>query len=136
MRFGNRTIGLDRGMSAQRCAGTMLALLALFCQLVISVLPMPAMAEGQFSALDPTICLQTDDGSQTPAKPGKATGHAGIDCPVCQAALLLGSLVPPAPLDFQPTFGQARDIEFPATTSIRPVRFAAGHRARAPPPSV
>jgi len=136
MRFGNRTIGLDRGMRTQRCAGTVLALLALFCQLVISVLPMPAMAEGQSSALDRTICLQTDNGPQTPAKPGKATGHAGVDCPVCQAVLLAGSLVPPAPLDFQPAFGLARDVEFPAIASIRAVRLAAGHQARAPPPSV
>lgn len=71
-------------------SGALLALLALFGQFLVSVLPMPAMAGTA------PICQLDDGTASAPATPVKAPAHASLDCPVCQAAQLLGSLVPPS----------------------------------------
>lgn len=110
----------------------MLAFLALFSQLAISLLPMPA------SAADGTPICQL--ANVTPAH-GHHTGddvpaHHAVFCPVCHAVQLLGSLVPPAPAALPAAPAFLSTAGFVAVERIVPSRPAARHRARAPPPSV
>jgi hypothetical protein len=132
MLFGWRTM---RGgtRAVQLRVGTVLAVLALFSQMVISLLPMPAMGSplGQSA-----ICQLDASGQQTPPKPGKSPVHQNMDCPVCQAAQLLGSLVPPAPAVLPPVPVLVQRADFSAPDGLRPHCAAASHQARAPPPSV
>jgi Protein of unknown function (DUF2946) len=130
MQSSRRGQGGETG-TARRRLGTLLALLALLSQMAISLLPMPAMAG------DGTpVCTLDGSGHQTAPAPGDAHGSHAPDCPACQAAQLLGSLVPPSPLALPVEFGRLRLAVFPSHESVRPQRAAAAHQARAPPPSV
>jgi hypothetical protein len=130
IRFSRRFTS-SGGRAVQRRLGTLLALLALFSQMVMSLLPMPAMAE-----MSP-LCQIDGAGRQTNPQPEKSPGHAAPECPVCQAAQLLGSLVPPpAPVALLSEPAWTRSAVFPAAPSIRPPRAASCPQARAPPPSV
>ena len=132
MLFGLRTMRGGK-RAVQLRVGTLLAVLALFSQMVISLLPMPAMGSplGESS-----ICQLDISGQQTPPKPGKSPGHRNMDCPVCQAAQLLGNLMPPSPAALPPAPTRVQLADFSASDTIRPHRAAASHQARAPPPSV
>ena len=129
MPFGGRFTS-SGGCQVQRRLGTLLALLALFSQMVMSLLPMPAMAE-----MSP-ICQIDAAGRQTNPQPDQSPSHRAPDCPVCQAAQLLGSLVPPAPEMLLPEPVWIASVDFPAAESILPSRIASCPQARAPPPSV
>lgn len=116
--------------------GVLLALLALLIQTAIPFLPMPAMAES-LSPLDgAAICHFGDPAQQTAPKPGKSSGHASPDCPVCQAFQLLGSLTPPAPVALPQAPGSTEAADFVMPAVIRSHHATAAHQARAPPPSV
>src|SRR5271167_3512275 len=106
--------GKQRGGGTVRWrAGTVLALLALFSQVLIALLPMPVMAG------DGTpICAL--DGTTQPATP-KSDGQPGShspDCPVCQAAQLLGSLTPPAPAVIPVVFRVVEKAELPVVARV------------------
>jgi hypothetical protein len=117
-------------------AGVVLALFALLCQIVTSLLPMPAMADGFASFDGSPICRSFDTNRQVPTKPGKSSGHTLPDCPVCQALQLGASLVPPAPIALPPEPGLVHAVDFPTSGAIRPGSRTTSHQARAPPPSV
>jgi len=136
MLFGNRTRRATERGGAQRRTGTLLALLALLSQIVVSMLPMPAMAEMPSQLDGPAIC-HVDPSDQLPdSKPGKSLGHHNPDCPVCQAFQLLGSLVSPDPVAFPPASGEALATDFPEPETVPPPPAAAIPQARAPPSSV
>ncbi len=113
----------------------MLALLALFGQMLVSLLPMPAVAsEMAAGVLDAaSICHQPSASGTAPARPDKAPLHAGYDCPVCQAAHLLGSLVPPTapPILLPHERGEATPLR--ATAVPPPLPAGSLHQPRAPP---
>ena len=109
-------------------AGTMLALLALFSQLFVALLPMPVMAG------DGTpICALDQSGRPVAPKPD---GHHLPDCPVCQAAQLLGSLTPPDPVGMPVVFRRVERAELPIVAALQPRRAFARQQARAPPTEV
>ncbi len=133
--FGGRATRDERRKRLLR-PGALLALMAMFGQMLVALLPMPAMA-GTLSSLDrASICLSDANGHQQAPKPTKSSGHADAYCPVCQAVQLLGSLVPPA----QPAVAVPRDagtiVRSTVADDARPHRTIATNQARAPPPSV
>ena len=131
MMSGMRVRSGRRGTARLR-AGTLLALLALLGQMIVSLLPMPALAA------DGTPLCQLDLPSGPDSAPqDKQTGHHAPDyCPVCQAVQLLGSLVPPTPVALPPGPARIWTAEYTRVDAIRPHRAASRHQARAPPPSV
>ena len=113
--------------------GVLFAFLALFSQMLVALLPMPAMA-----GMDGLGLCQTSDQSAdhtAPSKSGTAPSHGAMECPVCQAFLLGGSLVPPS----TPAIALPRDPGSMATVALgdipTPRPATAAHRARAPPAS-
>jgi hypothetical protein len=133
MLFGTR-ITRSGGRTVQRRAGTLLALFALFSQMLISLLPMPAMAE--LSPDGVPICQFDDAGRPTTPHRDQSPGHRAPDCPVCQAAQLLGSLVPPTPVVQLPEPVWIASVDLPAAEPGRLSRIASCPQARAPPPSI
>ncbi|MEI9984953.1 MAG: DUF2946 family protein [Aliidongia sp.] len=119
------------GRAAWLRAGAVLALLALFSQMAIALLPMPALA-----ADGTPICAL--DGSIQQGGPNSGDTHSNHapDCPVCQAAQLLGGLVPPDPIALPVVFGRIELADFPPVAGVRPHRAVPRHQARAPPPEV
>lgn len=110
-------------------AGTVLALLALFSQLFVALLPMPVMAG------DGTpICAL--DASGQPVAPKPDGQHHLPDCPVCQAAQLLGSLTPPDPVGLPVVFQRVERASLPVVAMVQPRRAVARHQARAPPTAI
>ena len=106
-------------------AGTVLALLALFSQLFVGLLPMPVMAG------DTPICAL--DKSGQPVAPKQDGQHHLPDCPVCQAAQLLGSLTPPDAVGLPVVFQRVERAELPVIAGLQLRRVFARHQARAPP---
>ncbi len=128
-----RLAGRERDGHKRRF-GALLALLALFAQTLVALLPMPGMA-AELSPLDtPALCQMADQDAAPASKPAKAPGH--LECPVCQAIQLAGQLVvpsaPPILLPHDP--GRRAEIVIDAVSAPRSIVTA--HRARAPPPSV
>lgn len=114
--------------------GVVLALLALFSQTIIALLPMPAMAIGGDGVV---LCSGTDGGLPAAPRPGKAAPHTTPACPVCLAGHLAVSLLPPGPMAVIAHHVGAAwrpvatvDAAPPVDLSLRP------QQARAPPPSV
>jgi len=123
MRLSSQQRG--RGGAVRWRAGTVLALLALVGQLFVSLLPMPVLAG------DGTpICAL--DGSGVPQPDGRQSGHLP-DCPVCQAAQLLGSLAPPAPVVVPVVYRRVEGTAPPVVARALTHRTAARPQARAPP---
>ena len=123
MRLSSNRSG--RGGTVRWRAGTVLALLALFSQFFIALLPMPVMAG------DGTpICVLDQSGRPMAPQPD---GHHLPDCPVCQAAQLLGSLTPPDPVGLPVVFQRIERAEPPVIAALQPRRAFAHRQARAPP---
>jgi len=130
---GRRSAGRERDGHKLRF-GALLALLALFAQTLVALLPMPGMA-AELSPLDaPVLCQMADQDAAPDSKPAKAPGH--LECPVCQAIQLAGHLVVPAAPPILLPHDPGRRSER-ATVPVRaPCSIVTAHRARAPPPSV
>jgi hypothetical protein len=115
-----------RGGTVRWRAGTVLALLALFSQLFVALLPMPVMAG------DGTpICAPDQSGRPVAPKPDGQ--HHLPDCPVCQAAQLLGSLNPPDPAGMPAVFQRVERAALPVVAGLQPRRVFTHRQARAPP---
>ena len=124
--FGRHASGRGR-----QCFGAALALLALLCQMVVSALPMPAMA---MASDGPSICQYDASGKPVAPKPGDGSGHQLPSCPVCQAAQLLGSLLPPG-TQSAPVVLPAGSREPRLVAAARPVCFVADRPPVRGPPS-
>ena len=107
-------------------AGSMLALLALFSQLFVGLLPMPVMAG------DGTPICALDQSGQ-PVAPKQDGQHHLPDCPVCQAVQLLGNLTPPDPVGLPVVFQRVERAELPVAAGLQLRRAFTRHQARAPP---
>lgn len=127
--FGRQTTG--RG--GQRF-GAVLALLALLCQMVVSALPMPAMAGAALAPDGLPICQYDATGKPVAPNPGDGSGHHLPSCPVCQAAQLLGNLLPPAATSV-PVVLSSGTSEPRLVPVARPVRFVADRPPVRGPPS-
>jgi hypothetical protein len=121
------------GRGGQRL-GAVLALLALLCQMVVSALPMPAMAGTALAPDGSPICQFDASGKPVAPNPADGSGHHLPSCPVCQAAQLLGSLLPPPP-PAAPVVLPAATDEFRAVGVARPARFVADRPPVRGPPS-
>jgi hypothetical protein len=72
--------------------GAVLALLALVSQSVVALLPMPALADVPFEM---AICGSRDGSTPGAPQPGKSKPHTVPACPMCHAAQLAATLLPP-----------------------------------------
>jgi hypothetical protein len=113
------------------------ALLAVFCQIVATA-AMPSAAWGsapglqEAQAFNAPICHGGAEHQPAPT-PGSDSCH---HCTLCHATHCAGSVVASASADLPPVPVSARGIGFPSDDFDRPPVAAAGHQARAPPPSV
>jgi hypothetical protein len=113
------------------------ALLAVFCQIVATA-AMPSAAWGGVSGLQEAqafngpICHGGSDHQPAPNPEPNSCHH----CTLCHATHGAGSVVAPASSDLPPVPISIIRIGFPSDDLDLPPVAAAGHQARAPPPSV
>jgi hypothetical protein len=117
----------------------MLAIFALLCQSLVTLLPQPAMSM-PISALPADAALfsggyvlcQDDDGAP-PSDTDKAPCQHCVDCPLCQVFHGASGLVPP-PLPALPVPTVHAVTFAPTIASAQPLRLITGaHQPRAPP---
>jgi len=136
MLYGCTAMKASGWRRAQQRLGAALALLALLSQMVLTLLPMPAMAGGSSAPDGMAICRFDASGTPVAPKPGDHSGQHMPNCPVCQAVQLLGGLLPPTPIAALAAPLSASSVDFPLREVSRPRLALTHHQARAPPRSV
>jgi hypothetical protein len=112
----------------------MLAVLALLCQSLALLAPLPAEAAPPLD-FDGGYILCHGDADRTP---GSTPNHKApcphcVDCPLCQVVFHGGNLVPPTPIVLPPPSEQAVLLEPEAAQRAPHLIAARAHRARGPP---
>ena len=132
-RFSPRASSLSSSRLERLRRGVVLALLALFSQTVVALLPMPAMESGP----ERTVLCGTADGQGSgKPQPTKAPAHSLPDCLACQAVHLGANLVPAAPIAVAAQESGPGWRPAPMVAAALLAVVFRPHQARAPPTSV